>query len=132
MKAADAARGYAGAGDLDAINAPRPLTVVGTGDQVLGLDIIETPGHTPGHISVHDAVAGLLIAGDALNGRGSGVAGSEAGVGGANPRFTSDMALAGESIKSLATLTFDVAIFGHGEPLEGGASAAVSALAAEL
>lgn len=132
MDSAIGSTGYCGAGDLEAIRAPRPLTVVGTGDQVLGLDIIDTPGHTPGHISVLDAVGGLLMTGDALNGAGSGVDGSDSGVGGANPRYTADMSQAAESIKTLATLSFDVAIFGHGAPLDGGASEAVVALAAGL
>lgn len=132
MSSAVDASGYCGAGDLEAIGSPRPLQTVGTGDQVFGLDIIDTPGHTPGHISVLEPTIGLLIAGDALNGAGSGVEGSEGGVGGANPRFTTDMGMAAESIKSLATLSFDIAVFGHGAPLEGGASEAVAALAATL
>lgn len=132
MGSATDATAYCGEGDLEAIRSPRALTIVGNGDQVLGLDIVETPGHTPGHICVHDAAGGLLIAGDALNGAGSGVDGSETGVGGANPRYTADMGVAAESIKTLATLSFDVAIFGHGAPLEGGASEAVAALAASL
>lgn len=132
MEASAAATAYCGQGDVEAIRSPRPITVVGNGDQVMDLDIIETPGHTPGHICVHDVADGLLIAGDALNGAGSGVPGSEGGVGGANPRFTADMARAGESIKTLATLSYDVAVFGHGAPLEGGASDAVAVLAASL
>ena len=132
MEASPEATAYCGAGDLDAIRSPRPLVVVGNGDQVLDLAVIETPGHTPGHVSIHDPAGGLLIAGDALNGAGSGVDGSDSGVGGANPRYTADMALAGESIKTLATLSYDVAVFGHGAPLEGGASDAVAALAATL
>ena len=132
MEAASGAVGYCGAGDLDAMRSPRSLVPVGNGDQVLGLDIIETPGHTPGHISVLDAAGGLLIAGDAMNGAGSGVDGSDSGVGGANPRFTSDMSLAGDSIKTMAGFTFDTVVFGHGVPLVGNASDSVAALAAQL
>jgi glyoxylase-like metal-dependent hydrolase (beta-lactamase superfamily II) len=108
------------------------LTPVGDGDTVFGLSIIETPGHTPGSITVLDPVAGVVIVGDAINGAGSGVAGSEGGVGGANPRFTSDMAQAAESIKKLAALSFDSVYFGHGDPLEGNASQMVADLAATL
>jgi hypothetical protein len=39
------------------------------------------------------------------------------------------MAAAGESIAKLAGFEYEVALFGHGEPLLQGASAAVAALA---
>lgn len=112
---------YAGAGDLDAITSPRPVRAVGDGDRVRGLEIIETPGHTAGHISVLDGVSGVLVAGDALNG-------SAGGVSGPNPRFTADMDLAWRSVARLGERAFEVALFGHGEPLLAGAGAAVSAL----
>ena len=125
MDAAPAATGFAGEPDIPSIPSPRPLTPVGDGDAVFGLEIISTPGHTPGSISVHDPAAGLLVAGDALNG-------VDGGVGGANPRFSSDMSLADESVRKLAGLQFDTALFGHGEPVVGGASALVADLAAGL
>ena len=59
--------------------------------QFFGLEIIETPGHTIGHISVFDRVGGLLVAGDALNGGGA------SGVTGPNPRFPSDLTAANAS-----------------------------------
>lgn len=134
MDAATEADGYAGELDIPSIPAPRPLAAVGDGDSVFGLQVIETPGHTPGSISVLDPVAGALIAGDAMNGAGSGVPGSEGGVGGANPnpQFTRDMAQAAASIKKLAALSFDSAYFGHGDPLESNASQMVAELAATL
>lgn len=125
MEAAAEATGYAGTADIPQIHAPRPLTAVGNGDRVFGLQIIDTPGHTPGHISILDPTGGLLVAGDAMNGANGGVIG-------ANPDFTPDMATANESIKKLASFTFDTVVFGHGEPVIGGASAAVAALAASL
>jgi glyoxylase-like metal-dependent hydrolase (beta-lactamase superfamily II) len=132
MDNAPEAFGYAGEADIPSIASPRPLTPVGDGDTVFGLSIIETPGHTPGSITVFDPLAGVVIVGDAINGAGSGVAGSEGGVGGANPRFTSDMAQAAESIKKLAALSFESVYFGHGDPLEGNASQMVADLAATL
>jgi glyoxylase-like metal-dependent hydrolase (beta-lactamase superfamily II) len=132
MDNASEAFGYAGEADIPAITSPRPLTPVGDGDTVFGLPIIETPGHTPGSISVFDPLAGVLVVGDAMNGAGSGVAGSESGVGGANPRFSGDMAQAADSIKKLAALSFDSVYFGHGEPVEGNASPLVAELAAAL
>jgi glyoxylase-like metal-dependent hydrolase (beta-lactamase superfamily II) len=68
---------YAGAGDLGAVTVSRPGNEVGDGDRVFALDIIETPGHTPGHICVVDAAAGILVAGDALNGSPDGVSGPD-------------------------------------------------------
>ena len=89
---------YAGEGDIDAIRAPNPLTAVGDGDEVLGLQVIETPGHTPGSISVLDTGIGLLVAGDALNTDDAGTV-----VTGPNPRFTPDMDTANESVAKLAS-----------------------------
>ena len=125
LASADAATGYAGAADIGAIPSPRPLTAVGDGDDVFGLRIIATPGHTAGHISVLDAVGGLLVAGDAINGAGDGVVGP-------NPRFTADMGTAIESAIKLGSLTYEIVVFGHGDPVEGGADARVAAMAAEL
>ncbi len=125
LAAASDATGYAGAGDLAAITSPRPLLPVGDGDKVFDLEIIETPGHTPGHISVLSTDAALLIAGDALNGQDGGVIG-------ANPQFSPDMATANLSVKKLAGYRFDTVVFGHGEPVEGGAATLVADLAASL
>lgn len=132
MDNASEAFGYAGDADIPAIASPRPLTPVGDGDTVFGLPIIETPGHTPGSISVFDPIAGVLVVGDAMNGAGSGVTGSEGGVGGANPRFSGDMAQAADSVRKLTALSFDSVYFGHGEPVEGNASPLVAELAASL
>lgn len=126
LTAAVDATGYAGAGDLEAITSPRPIVSVGDGDKVLDLEIIETPGHTPGHISVLSPDASLLIAGDALNGANGGV------IGGANPQFSPDMPTANLSVRKLAGYQFDTVVFGHGEPVEGNAAALVAELAASL
>ncbi|MGD2103283.1 MAG: MBL fold metallo-hydrolase [Acidimicrobiia bacterium] len=123
--AASGADWYAGAGDIEAITATTEGTVVGDGDDVGGLQVIETPGHTPGHISVLDSMAGVLASGDALNG-------SDGGVIGANPDFSEDMTLANASVAKLATFDYEVALFGHGEPVLSEASDAVAALAATL
>jgi glyoxylase-like metal-dependent hydrolase (beta-lactamase superfamily II) len=119
------AAAYAGAADIPAIVSPREAIAVGDGDVVFGLNIIETPGHTPGHIAILDPVGGLLVAGDSMNG-------SNGGVIGANPQFSPDMPAANESVKKLAKLTFETLVFGHGEPIEVGASSLVVALAATL
>ena len=128
MTAATEAAGYAGAADIARIDAPRALTPVATGDTVFGLDIVSTPGHTPGHISVFDPESRSLIAGDALNGAGSGMP-ADAGIAGPNPQYTPDMELAFASLVDLAALAPNAVFFGHGEPLLQDAAAALNVLA---
>ncbi|HEY6627457.1 MAG TPA: MBL fold metallo-hydrolase [Acidimicrobiia bacterium] len=122
---APAAQVYAGAEDIPEMETLATPTAVGDGEQVFGLEIIKTPGHTPGHISVLDEAAGVLVTGDALNG-GSG------GVTGANPSFSEDMTTANASVVKLAGFTYETALFGHGEPVLTMASAQVNELASSL
>ena len=124
MEAAPDAAAYAGAEDISAIKSPRPLTPVGDGDRVFDLQIVTTPGHTPGSISVFDSVGGLLVAGDALR-----TEGGKPTLPGA--QFTEDMDEARRSISKLAELGFEMLLVGHGDPIENGASAAVAELAAQ-
>jgi glyoxylase-like metal-dependent hydrolase (beta-lactamase superfamily II) len=123
MTQASGATLYAGAADIPEIGSATAPQAVGDDDSVFGLEIIESPGHTPGHISVLDAAAGILVTGDALNGTGG-------GVGPPDPGFSEDMTVAMESVLKLGGFSYEVALFGHGEPLLEGASAAVAALAA--
>jgi glyoxylase-like metal-dependent hydrolase (beta-lactamase superfamily II) len=123
-RAPDAAA-YAGHLDVPAIDGPRSVIGVGDGDSVFGLDVIDTPGHTPGHISLLDPVLSLLVSGDAMNG-------TDGGVTGANPQFTDDMDRADESVRKLAGFDFDDVVFGHGSPLLGDASLHVRELADSL
>ncbi len=125
MNAAGGATAYAGAADIPEISSPRPITPVGDGDMVFDLEIIDTPGHTPGHISVLDPAGGLLVAGDALNG-------ADGGVIGANPEYTADIVMADQSVQKLATFTFETVVFGHGEPVVDLASQQVAELAASI
>jgi glyoxylase-like metal-dependent hydrolase (beta-lactamase superfamily II) len=104
---------------------PRSLTAVADGDKVFDLTIVATPGHTAGHVCVLDPVAKLLVAGDALNNRTGTLAGS-------SPQNTDDPEAAKASVVKLAGLSFDTALFGHGEPIEGDASQKVAHLAASL
>jgi glyoxylase-like metal-dependent hydrolase (beta-lactamase superfamily II) len=116
---------YAGAGDMPSINASRPGSAVGDGDAVFDLQVIETPGHTPGHLCVLEPVSGILVTGDALRG-------GEGGVVGPNPQFSEDMTSAHDSVRKLAGFDYEVVLLGHGEPLLSGGSDAVGALAASL
>jgi glyoxylase-like metal-dependent hydrolase (beta-lactamase superfamily II) len=114
---------YAGAADIPSIDVPRPLRAVDDGDEVGGLRIVATPGHTAGHVAVLDEMGGILVAGDALGTVGGPLAGS-------NPRFTADMEEARRSVVKLGTLRFETLLVGHGEPITSGASVQVAALGA--
>ena len=125
LAAAAKATAYAGAADIPQIKSPRPLKAVGDNDEVFGLRVIATPGHTPGHVCVFDPSGSLLILGDAMNN-------IESKLGGPNPQYTADMAQAHQSVKKLAKLKFERAVFGHGEPIDRGAAQAIAKLAATL
>ena len=125
LAAAPQAHVYAGAEDIPHIKSPRTITPVKDGEEVFGLRILATPGHTPGHISVLDPVGSLLVVGDAMGNVNHHLSGS-------NPQYTADMALANQSVKKLAALTFAQAVFGHGDPIVQDASAAVATLARTL
>lgn len=116
------ATGYAGAADIPAMGGVE-LAAAGDGDRVFDLEIIATPGHTAGSISVLDSVNGVLVAGDALGtAEGRPVLPSS--------RFTSDMDEARRSIVKLGALTFETLLVGHGDPIERGAAALVAELGA--
>jgi len=75
-----------------------------------GLQVIPTPGHTPGSISLFSPRHRLLIVGDALNKGGRMLR--------LPPRLVStDQAQAAASVRRLAELEFDIICFGHGRPL---------------
>jgi len=124
MDLAPDATGYAGAEDIPSITTPRPINPVRDGDTVFGLQVVTTPGHTPGSISVYDAANGIVVAGDALI-----VEGGSPNYPGA--QFTEDMDEARRSVAKLGALTFETLLVGHGEPIEGGAGEAVAELAAQ-
>ena len=105
--------------EIASVMVPRP---VGDGDRVFDLEIIESPGHTPGHICVLHGAAGVPVAGDAM-------VGADGAVGGPDPSVTEDMSVALDSVRKLAGFSYEIALFGHGEPVLEGASTAVSVLA---
>lgn len=118
---------YIGEGDAEAVadlgeDGP---TLANDGDNIFGLRVISTPGHTPGHISVLDETAGVLVAGDAMNHADGALTGS-------NPSFTADEAAANESISKLAGFEYETILFGHSDPILSGGSAEVEALATSL
>jgi glyoxylase-like metal-dependent hydrolase (beta-lactamase superfamily II) len=125
LQAATGATGYAGTGDVAAITSTKPLTGLDDGDTVFGMQVVGAPGHTPGSIVLYDEASGVLIVGDTFNRDGDAIAGPR-------PQFTADMAQAEASLRKLAQLNFDIALFGHAAPLEQGADDALAAYVATL
>jgi len=75
---------------------------------VLGdLRVLETPGHTPGHISLFSLSTGILFSGDSIVSREGGLVRSV-------PANTWDEAKADESARKQATLGAHIVCSGHG------------------
>ena len=72
-----------------------------------GLRVVETPGHTPGHISLFAPSAGILFCGDSIVSGESGLRGSS----GAN---NWDQARSDESVRKQAALGAHILCSGHG------------------
>jgi glyoxylase-like metal-dependent hydrolase (beta-lactamase superfamily II) len=107
----------------------RPVTVdeMVLEKQVLveGFQVLHVPGHTAGQMALYHPARKLLITADALANRQQQLSGPA-------PMFTPDMMQAKESIRKLAKLDVDVACFGHGPPIVGGAGEKIRAFAATL
>ena len=100
----------------------RDIDLLLEGGEVLsplgGLEVIHTPGHTPGSISLFAPRHRLIVVGDALNNRHRDLR--------LPPRMVStDPARARQSAAEIARLDFDVICFGHGRPITENASARV-------
>jgi glyoxylase-like metal-dependent hydrolase (beta-lactamase superfamily II) len=83
------------------------------GDVVAGLRVVHTPGHTPGHISLVWEPRGVLFVGDAFSNMLRRVR---------HGFVLDDLEAAKSSIARIAGLEFDVAVFGHGDPIVGDAA----------
>jgi glyoxylase-like metal-dependent hydrolase (beta-lactamase superfamily II) len=99
--------------------ATRPTDLIANGDRIGTLEVISTPGHTPGHIALFDKRDGSLVAGDAYQTR-AGLAVS----GVVRPWFpfpamgTWNRQLALESARKLIDLQISRLAVGHGKVLE--------------
>ncbi len=127
LDAVPSATPYAGALDIPNISGPTDVTAVGDGDDVFGLRVIDTPGHTPGSISVLDPGIGLLLAGDALNGNSDGTA-----LSGPDERFTFDMDAGHLSVLKLAGFEVEAVGMGHGQPVMDDAGTLLRGLVDQL
>ena len=85
------------------------------GDEVAGFKVLDTPGHSAGHVSYWRESDGVLIAGDVLNNMDvvTGIPGLH------EPKryFTPDPARNRESAKRLGTLEPSLVLLGHGAPV---------------
>jgi hydroxyacylglutathione hydrolase len=98
------------------------------GDEVGGFTVLETPGHSPGHVSYWRASDRVLVVGDAAFNRG--VLDPRPGLREPPALLTHDVARNRAAIRRLAALEPALALFGHGPPLRDRAQWA--ALAAAL
>jgi len=87
------------------------------GDRVGGFEVVETPGHTRGHISLWRAPDGILIAGDAL--MGMNVFTTKPGLCLPLSVATWDMGQVRASIRKLGALKPRKVAFGHGPAVDG-------------
>jgi glyoxylase-like metal-dependent hydrolase (beta-lactamase superfamily II) len=84
---------------------------------------IATPGHSPGHCSLHVEQEGALFAGDALCGWNT-ITGQEGPIL-PPPQFSNSMAQARASLQRIAEVQAQTLYYGHGDPWRRGAAAAV-------
>jgi glyoxylase-like metal-dependent hydrolase (beta-lactamase superfamily II) len=107
--------------------APASTSALADGDvlPVLGgLEVIHTPGHTPGSVCLWAARDGLLFTGDLLQRRfGRIICASSV--------FSDDVRAARRSVQRLAALDVNTIIFGHDPPMRAGGREAIARLARE-
>ncbi|WP_369355121.1 MBL fold metallo-hydrolase [Streptomyces sp. cg2] len=84
-----------------------------------GAVVVAVPGHTDGSIALHLPGPRVLFAGDAVANVGQTMLGV----------FNTDRARAVKSLHRLAQLEVDTAVFGHGDPISHGATAALQTAA---
>jgi glyoxylase-like metal-dependent hydrolase (beta-lactamase superfamily II) len=87
-----------------------------------GLDVIHTPGHTPGSVCLYAAQHRLLFVGDALQARFGRVTF-------ASRLYSDDYVLAKSSVRRLAELDVETIVFSHYPPLRHDANAVLRRLA---
>jgi len=98
----------AGAGDLSEIRLDgRAIEPLAEADRVRDLVVLETPGHTPGHLSLLDEANSLVLVGDAVGSVGGPLSFGP-------PAFTADPDRARTSLERLAGLDVGRFVFSHG------------------
>jgi glyoxylase-like metal-dependent hydrolase (beta-lactamase superfamily II) len=89
------------------------------GDEVAGFQVLDVPGHSPGHLAYWRESDGVLIVGDVMNGMN--LLTSIPGLREPPDAFTPDVPRNRESIRRLAELRPALMCFGHGPPLRNAA-----------
>jgi glyoxylase-like metal-dependent hydrolase (beta-lactamase superfamily II) len=109
----------------------QPLTrLVHDQDQIGSLVVFDTPGHTPGHISLLDPRTETLIAGDAVLTRGRVAVSGELVLGWPFPALSTwNKRLAAESARRLLAQRPSRLATGHGPVIEGATPALTRAVA---
>ncbi len=89
------------------------------GDQVAGFEVLDTPGHSAGHISLWRPGDRTLITGDVFTNIDTltGIPGLHE----PKPFFTPDPSRNRQSMRRLAALEPELVLFGHGRPLRDSA-----------
>jgi glyoxylase-like metal-dependent hydrolase (beta-lactamase superfamily II) len=101
---------------------PKPLLDGDVLPALGGLQVVHTPGHTPGSVCFYAPALRLLFTGDVLQLRQGRLVGP-------HHVFSDDLAEARRSVIRLAELDADTILFAHYPPLRGGARAALRDLA---
>lgn len=102
-----------------------PDVLLREGDQIEGLSVIHTPGHTDGSISLYSRGNLSMFVGDALWGDDKGEAKSPSSI------VTADMEEAWKSIKKISTFECNIILPGHGNPIMPEATKKVKELLAK-
>ena len=103
-----------------------------------GWEVLHTPGHTPGHVSLYRPEDGILLVGDAFcttkpESFFEAALAQQAELHGPPSYFTSDWSQAAASVKKLSNIPATTIAPGHGKPLSGpGLPRALRDLAAEF
>jgi len=110
------------------VAAPVSVDRIVSGGELLplhgGIRVVETFGHTLGHVSYLVEEGRVLLAGDCLN--------NVDGLAGSMPQYTADPERAREAVGTLAALEPEAICFGHGPPIASGAAEQLRALNASL
>jgi len=98
-----------GYGGFEPVEVARTLVDGEVLDVGGGLQVLHTPGHTPGHVSLLHPGSGVLITGDAIF--------DVFGLTWPIKSFCSDVVLTVQTARRLVEVDYDVAAFTHGRPI---------------
>jgi glyoxylase-like metal-dependent hydrolase (beta-lactamase superfamily II) len=90
-----------------------------------GLEVIHTPGHTPGSVCLYGPRDKVLFVGDTLQRRFGRVSYASA-------LYSDDVTSARRAVKRLAALDVNTIVFSHYPPLEEGAAETLDSLAGRI